>query len=138
MPAATNAVAAQARAKSAKKFEVVMDTSNGYFVDNDPSGNSGGDLFGSAGPLTSDGDGVGKFASACTLSPPVGGECQATFILRGRGRLQVAGLVRLNGETNRLSVVGGTGNFRAAQGTVVVEALDDMGGAQLARFSVRR
>src|SRR5205823_283641 len=82
---------------------------HGYFVDNDPNGESGGDLFGSSGELRHLGHKVGKYSSACTLSPPVGGQCQATVIFRSGGRLQLAGNINLQGTHNRLAIVGGTG-----------------------------
>jgi hypothetical protein len=62
-----------------------------FFVDNDPGDVSGGDLVGSSGKMRHGGSGVGKYSSACTLSPPVGGQCQATLIWRYRDRIQLAG-----------------------------------------------
>jgi hypothetical protein len=101
---------------------VVID---GYFVDNDPSGQSGGDLFGASGELRRRGHRPGKWSSACTLSPPVGGQCQATLILRGRDRIQLAGNIRIQGDFNRLSIVGGTGKFRDVGGDATLQTLDD-------------
>jgi hypothetical protein len=110
---------------------------NGYFVDNDPSGNSGGDLFGSSGDLRREGEKVGRFTSACTLVPP-GGQCQATLSLRGRGGVQIAGNVRLQGQHSRVAIVGGTGSFRTARGEATLDALNPQGSVQRVRMTIRR
>src|SRR2546423_901266 len=60
---------------------------NPFYVDNDPSGNSGGDLFGSTGDLRQNGSKVGNYKSACTASSPQGGQCQATLTWRSGGQL---------------------------------------------------
>jgi hypothetical protein len=113
---------------------VVID---GYFVDNDPSGQSGGDLFGSSGELRHDGHKVGKASSACTLSPPVGGQCAATLILR-RGRIQLAGNIRIQGDHNRLAIVGGTGKFRRVRGDATLHAVGDQGSVQRLHLTILR
>jgi hypothetical protein len=99
---------------------------DGYFVDNDPSGQSGGDLFGSSAQLRHGGKRVGKASSACTLVPPVGAQCQLTLIL-SRGRIQLAGNFRLQQGSNRIAIVGGTNKFRGVRGDVTVHPLDDQG-----------
>ena len=109
----------------------------GYFVDNDPSGQSGGDLFGSSAKLRHGGDRVGKASAACTLVPPVGGQCQLTLIL-SRGRIQLAGNVGLQGGTYRVAIVGGTNKFRGVRGDVTVEPLDDQGQVQQLKLTIVR
>jgi hypothetical protein len=110
-----------------------------FFVDNDPSGASGGDLFGSSGNLRHSGNRVGKFSSACTLSPPVGGQCQATLIWRNRGSIQLAGNIRIQGgDRNRLAIVGGTGRFRGARGDSTVQAVNNQGAIQRLRLTILR
>jgi hypothetical protein len=111
---------------------------DGYFVDNDPSGQSGGDLFGSAGELRRQGEKVGRFSSACTLVPPVGGQCQATLGLQGRGGVQIAGNVRLQGQHSRVAIVGGTGSFRTAGGEGTLDAVNAQGNVQRVRLTIRR
>jgi hypothetical protein len=111
---------------------------NGFFVDNDPSGQSGGDLFGASGELRRGGEKVGKFSSACTLVPPVGGQCRATLILRYRDQIQLAGNNRIQGEDNRLSIVGGTGKFRDVGGVVSLHRLDDQGQVQQLKLTIVR
>ena len=111
---------------------------NGYSVDNDPSGQSGGDLFGASGELRRGGEKVGRFSSACTLVPPVGGQCQVTLIWQYRDQIQVAGNIRLQGEENRLSIVGGTGKFRDVGGVVSLRRLDDQGQVQQLKLTIVR
>jgi hypothetical protein len=111
---------------------------NGWFVDNDPPDQSGGDLFGSSGELRRDGHRPGKFSSACTLAPPVGGQCQATLIFRGRDRIQLAGNIRIQGDFNRLSIVGGTGRFRGVGGDATLQPVDDQGQVQQLELTILR
>ena len=112
--------------------------SDGYSVDNDPSGTSGGDLFGAAGELRRHGQKVGRFSSACTLVPPVGGQCQATLGLRGQGGVQIAGNVRFQGTHSRIAVVGGTGKFRTARGEATLDAVNQQGDIQRVRLVILR
>jgi len=111
---------------------------NGYSVDNDPSGSSGGDLFGAAGELRHHGQKVGRFTSACTLAPPVGAQCQATFGLRHQGGVQLSGNIRIQGAHNRIAIVGGTGKFRGATGQATLDALSGQGSVQRARLTILR
>jgi hypothetical protein len=108
-----------------QKKHMRLFVTDGWSVDNDPSGESGGDLFGASGDLRRRGHRTGKWSSACTLSPPVGGQCQVTLILRGRDRIQLAGNIRIQGDFNRLSIVGGTGKFRDVGGDATLQTLDD-------------
>jgi hypothetical protein len=121
-----------------KQEQVRLVTTDGWFVDNDPSGESGGDLFGSSGELRRRGHRRGEFSSACTLSPPVGGQCQATLILRPRHRIQLAGNIRLQGDFNRLSIVGGTGRFRDAAGDATLRPVDAQGQIQQLELTILR
>jgi hypothetical protein len=111
---------------------------DGYSVDNDPSGASGGDLFGAAGELRRHGRKVGRFASACTLVPPVGGQCQVTLGLRHQGGVQLAGNIRPQGTHNRVAVAGGTGKFRSARGDATVDAVNAQGSVQRLRLTILR
>jgi hypothetical protein len=115
-----------------------MVVTNGWSVDNDPSGQSGGDLFGASGELRRRGHRTGKWSSACTLSPPVGGQCQATLILRPRDRIQLAGNIRIQGDFNRLSIVGGTGKFRDVEGDATLRPGDDQGQVQRIHLTILR
>ena len=134
-------VGASASSKSGHRQVLTMRlvATNGYFVDNDPSGQSGGDLFGSAGELRRHGHKIGRASSACTLVPPVGGQCQVTLIRRRGGRIQLAGNVRFPAATrNRVAIVGGTGKFRRARGDATFDALNQEGSIQRLRLTVLR
>jgi hypothetical protein len=109
-----------------------------FFVDNDPSDVSGGDLVGSSGKMRHGRSGVGKYSSACTLSPPVGGQCQVTLIWRNRDRIQLAGNFRIQAEHNRLAIVGGTGKFRNAGGDATLQAVGDQGSIQRVHLTILR
>jgi hypothetical protein len=111
---------------------------NGWSVDNDPPDQSGGDLFGASGELRRDGHRPGKWSSACTLSPPVGGQCQVTLILRGRDRIQLAGNIGFQRDFNRVSIVGGTGRFRGAAGDATLQPVDDQGQVQQIVLTILR
>jgi hypothetical protein len=111
---------------------------DGWSVDNDPSGASGGDLFGASGAIGSRGHRPGRWSSACTLSPPVGGQCQVTLILRPRRRIQLAGNIRIQGDRNRLAIVGGTGKFRKAQGDATLRAVGNQGTVQRLHLTILR
>jgi hypothetical protein len=97
-------------------------TTSGWNVDNDPSGPSGGDLFGSEGNLVRSGRGpVGTYTSACTASSAERAQCQVTLVWRNGKRLQIAGDYELQGSENQLAIVGGTGKYRKARGEAVVK-----------------
>jgi hypothetical protein len=129
--AATGALPARERTT----VRILID--EGYYV---PSGqpNGAGDLFGSSGELRQGGVKIGRFTSACQGVPSGGGECEATFRWKGRGRIQVAGNVDTMGDKNRLAIVGGTGDFRRAHGTAVVRPLDEYSERQSVRFLILR
>jgi hypothetical protein len=113
---------------------------NGYNVDNGQPGPSGGDLFGSSGVLRRDGSDVGRFSSACQLSPPVGAQCQGTLSFQGEGGVQIAGNVVFENPHNRTAIVGGTGRFSDAGGYVELDTLDgpDPGTVQRLRLTILR
>ena len=124
--------------KHPQERHVRLVVGNGFFVDNDPSGQSGGDLFGASGELRRGGEKVGRFSSTCTLAPPVGGQCQATLIWQYRDQIQLAGNIRIQGEHNRLSIVGGTGKFRDVGGVASLRPLDDQGQVQQLKLTIVR
>jgi hypothetical protein len=97
------------------------ETSN-YFVDNDPSGTSGGDLVGSAGDLRRHGSDIGSFSTACTLVSPVKAQCQGSLIWSGRGTIELAGRLKINQPHNVVAIVGGTHDFRRARGEATLKA----------------
>lgn len=109
----------------------------GYYL---PSGepNGAGDLFGSSGELRQAGKRIGRFSSACQGTPSAGGQCQATFVWKSRGRIEIAGNVNTSAEENRLAIVGGTRDFRRAHGTALVKPLDEQSQRQSVRLLILR
>ena len=97
-----------------------VETSN-YFVDNDPSGTSGGDLVGSAGDLRRHGSDIGSFSTACTLVSPVKAQCQASLIWSGRGTIELAGSLKIKQTRNVVAIIGGTHDFRRARGEATLK-----------------
>jgi hypothetical protein len=110
----------------------------GFYVDNDPSGQSGGDLFGSTGDLTHDGANVGTFSSACTAASAERAQCDATFVWNSGDRLQLAGDLRMQEVQNHLSIVGGTRKYKKARGDATLTRLDDQGQTQRVRLRILR
>jgi dirigent-like protein len=120
---ATGLLAADASAAKVKKqvLYVRLVATSGWNVDNDPSGPSGGDLFGSEGNLVRSGRGqVGTYTSACTASSAERAQCQATLVWKNGKRLQIGGDYELQGSENQLAIVGGTGKYRKARGEAIV------------------
>jgi hypothetical protein len=111
---------------------------SGFYVDNDPSGPSGGDLFGATGVLRHHDHQVGTFSDACTASSAQGGECQLTLIWNSGDRLQLAGEVHPQEVQNRMSITGGTGKYKKARGDAALTRLDDQGQAQRIKLRILR
>jgi hypothetical protein len=111
---------------------------SGFYVDNDPSGQSGGDLFGSTGKLTNNGRKVGTFSSTCTASAANLGECNATLVWNSGERLQLAGLIDILEVKNQLSIVGGTGKYKNARGDGTLTRVDEQGQVQRIKLRIRR
>jgi hypothetical protein len=121
--AAMGMLASSVSAAKVKKqvIYVRLVATSGWNVDNNPSGPSGGDLFGSEGNLVRSGRGqVGTYRSACTASSAERAQCQATLVWRNGKRLQIAGDYELQGSENQLAIVGGTGKYRKARGEAIV------------------
>jgi len=110
-------------AKATKQVLYVrLVATSGWNVDNDPSGPSGGDLFGSQGNIVRSGRGeIGTYTSACTATSAERAQCQATLVWRNGRRLQIGGDYELQGEENQLAIVGGAGKYRKARGEAVVK-----------------
>jgi Dirigent-like protein len=109
-----------------------------FYVDNDPSGNSAGDLFGSTGDLRRSGRKLGTYSSACTAASDSLGQCHATFVFRGGDRLQLAGQFDLSpGVENQLSIVGGTGKYKRAGGEAHLKPATRNPSIQKVRLRIR-
>ena len=107
-----------------------------FYVDNNPSGNSGGDLFGSTGDLRHAGHKVGTFSSACTASSDALAQCQATFIWKSGDRIQLAGQYEVQGAENQIAIVGGTGKYKKARGEAILKPANPNGSTQKVKLKI--
>ena len=110
---------------------VVLQSTSGFSTSGGPNG---GTLFGGTGKLMQGGVSVGSFSSACISTSPLGGQCSVTLIWNGKGRVQVDGSIRIDRVTNVASIVGGTGKFRGARGTMFIRRVSEDGSRQRARL----
>jgi Dirigent-like protein len=143
MAAAATASLSWAASSSAMKVHkqvryVRTVATSGYYVDNDPSGSSGGDLFGSTGDLRHAGHSVGTFSSACTASSAERAECQATFSWNDGARLQLAGDIQPQASENQLAIVGGTGKYKKARGDATLKRVTQDGSVQKVKLRILR
>jgi len=138
--AATGLLAASAPAAKVHKHVryVKLHVEQGFFVDNDPSGQSGGDLFGSTGVLRHHSHQVGTFSATCTSSSEEEGQCNVTFVWNRGDRLQLAGEIRMQGGQSFLAIVGGTGKYKQARGDATVTPVDDAGQVQRIKLRILR
>jgi hypothetical protein len=114
--------ASSARASHKQVLFVTLVPTSVFWVDNDPTNTSAGDIAGSTGPVRRHGHKIGSYSLACTLVSANRAQCQATLKLRHRGKIQLSGEFRLNAHHNRLAIVGGTGRFRRARGAARLKA----------------
>ncbi len=110
---------------------VLLQSTSGFST---PGGPNGGALFGGTGKLRQGGVAVGSFSSACISTSTLGGQCNVTLIWNGKGRVQVAGSIRIDKPDNVASIVGGTGKFRGARGTMIIRRVSEDGSRQRARL----
>jgi hypothetical protein len=139
--AATGLLAASASAANVHKHVryVKLVVEQGFFVDNDPSGQSGGDLFGSTGVLRHRNHQVGTFSAACESSSADGGQCNVSFVWNSGDRLQLAGEIQMQGGAqSRIAIVGGTGKYKQARGDATVTPVDDQGQVQRIKLRILR
>ena len=87
-------------------------------VDNAPPGVSAGDLLVFRNRLTRAGKALGSLEIACTfVKLEEDYACHGTAFLPG-GRLALSGALSLDRQTNVLPIIGGTGRYRRARGTL--------------------
>jgi hypothetical protein len=79
-----------------------------------------GEVVSSKEKLTQGTTRVGEDSSRCTPASKTTVRCVGSYTLT-HGTLQFSGTIPRSGETNRLSVTGGTGVYKNARGTVVTE-----------------
>jgi hypothetical protein len=129
LAAFTGATASSASAAD-QYLKVNLVTTNGFYVDNDPQGQSAGDMFGSEGSLRRRGKEVGTFYAVCTSTSAASARCSATLAIRNRGQIELAGVFRPLRDRNRLTITGGRGNFRGAEGRADLTKLNEEGSRQ--------
>ena len=119
--------AAEAQGPAARTVVVVgRPTDREKFVDEDPEDRENpGDAFLFSEDLLQDGQVVGYDNVKFTLAFRGGALVEASFVLRGRGKLEVSGFVSFFADTFFLPVTGGTGEFRGAKGVLVVDEATD-------------
>ena len=112
---------------SAITFRLVEKSESFHFVDNPPFGGqnqppSQGDTFAFTSSLwTTGGKRAGTLRATCTVTEggPVGAStCYGTFGLKG-GQLAGIATVRGEGRITRVAIVGGTGDYEGARGSVI-------------------
>jgi hypothetical protein len=112
---------------SATTFRLVEKGESFHFVDNPPFGGqnrppSQGDTFALTSSLwTTDGKRAGTLRATCTVTEGGGvgaSTCYGTFGLRG-GQLAGITTVRREGRITRVAIVGGTGSYEGARGSVI-------------------
>jgi hypothetical protein len=126
---------AAAKPRRAVVHNFVMQTTHGFSVGN---AFAAGTMFGGTGEVRQRGARIGGFSSLCIATSIARAQCSVTFVWKGRGRVQVAGMIRVMEPLNRLSIVGGTGRFEGARGSVTVERVSADGSKQKARLRFLR
>jgi hypothetical protein len=131
LAAFTGATASSASASAAdEKLKVNLVATDGFYVDNDPQGQSAGDVFGSEGPLRRRSERVGSFYSVCVSTSAEAAKCSVTLAIRDRGKIELAGVLRPLRDRNRLTITGGRRNFRGAEGRADLTKLNQEGSRQ--------
>ncbi len=130
------ALAAPAPAGAVKVVtrNVLLQTTSGFST----GSFAGGTIFGGTGEMRQGGAAIGSFSSVCIAASAVRGQCNVTLIWKGRGRVQIAGSIRVDRDPNILLIVGGTGEFRGLRGTAEVERASVDGSRQRARLRFLR
>jgi hypothetical protein len=79
-----------------------------------------GEVVSSKEKLSQGGASVGEDSSRCTPVSKTSVHCTGSYELT-HGTLQFGGTIARSGAANRLAVLGGTGDYKGARGTVVTE-----------------
>lgn len=112
-------------ASAAKTIHAESKTVSVEQVDNGPRGPSAGDLLVFRNQLTRAGKALGSLEVACTFVKLEDDyACHGTAFLPG-GQLTLSGALSLDRPTNVLPIVGGTGRYRRASGTVTARQTGD-------------
>ena len=97
-----------------------------------------GTMFGGTGEVRRHGAKVGSFSSLCVATSTIRAQCNVTFVWKGRGRVQIAGMLSIGESRNVLSIIGGTGSSKAPVGSVTIEPASEDGSRQKARLRFLR
>lgn len=81
---------------------------------------SKGEVVSSKEKLSQGSTAVGEDSSRCTPASKTTVRCVGSYTLT-HGTLQFSGTIPRSGETNRLSITGGSGAYKNARGTVLTE-----------------
>jgi hypothetical protein len=100
-----------------REFVSVTNPQTEIEVDNGEPGESEGDQFGFTDDLQEDGESVGTVTGLCTSTSRSGGPCDVTFAL-DEGTFAVQGVLDFEAGTFEAPIVGGTGEFENAGGTI--------------------
>lgn len=129
---ATNGSAEQAQSSATIRVQSELTAMNR--VDNAPAGESAGDLFVFTERLSRGGRRIGRITRSCVLvQPPALFECTFTAALAG-GRLAVSEQADLTKKAFTGAITGGTGRYRRARGTVLVNVVGE--GREVITFHV--
>jgi hypothetical protein len=88
-----------------------------------------GDGFLIADELQENGDAVGSTWGVCTYiggdGRPEGADCEINLDLTDRGTLAVQGLLKFDSDTFDAAIIGGTGDYAGANGTLTADISND-------------
>jgi len=119
-PGAAQEAAQEARARGSQMIKVREIESRGRYIDVGKQGESAGDYFIFEGRLMQNGEQVGRDSGRCMPGVRTF-TCEASVLIRGKGKIVVAGTLFTDQNDIRLPVTGGTGAFKDARGELTVE-----------------
>ncbi len=119
-PGAAQKAAQAARAGGSQVIRVKEIEVRGRFIDVGSQGDGPGDYFVSESKLMQDGQKVGRDSVRCTFGVRTF-SCEATALIKGKGKIAVAGALFTDQNDFHLPITGGTGAFKDARGGLTVE-----------------